>query len=131
MMNPMDRGKYTYSRFMQPDESSRRRQVADSSSELSGKQADIGKAQIPHLQRPEQKTAELEQVCTEFASIFFQTLLKSMYSTIPKTSFCPELQGKNLVNSVVDQGVAQFMAQDGAGLKELLLGKLMNDNYHD
>lgn len=76
--------------------------------------------------QPAQPTQlELEQACTEFAAIFFQALLKSMYSTIPKSSFCPEFQGKNLLNSIVDQGVAQYMAfQDGAGLKELLLSQV-------
>ncbi|MEW6379290.1 MAG: hypothetical protein AB1611_06750 [bacterium] len=83
----------------------------------------------PTAQQPAQPAQptrlELEQVCTEFASIFFQALLKSMYSTIPKSTFCPEFQGKNLVNSIVDQGVAQYMAlQDGAGLKEMLLSQI-------
>ncbi|MEW5800618.1 MAG: hypothetical protein AB1847_00805 [bacterium] len=78
-------------------------------------------------QRVQPQKAEIEQVCNEFASIFFQTLLKSMYSTVPKSSACPELQGKDLINSIVDKGVAQFMAREGAGLKELLLGKLLNE----
>ena len=83
----------------------------------------------PITQRSKPDKAELEQTCAEFAAIFFQTLLKGMYSTIPKSSLCPEFQGKNLVNSVIDQGVAQFMAsQDAAGLKESLLRKLISDN---
>jgi len=68
---------------------------------------------------------ELEQVCTEFASILFQTLLKSMYSTIPKTSLCPQLEAKDLINSFLDQGLVRFMAlQNAAGLKDLLMAQI-------
>jgi Rod binding domain-containing protein len=81
----------------------------------------------PITRRPQAEKAELEQTCAEFAAIFFQILLKSMSSTIPKSSLYPEFQGKNLLNSIVDQGVAQFVARDGAGLKEMLIRKLMSD----
>ncbi len=95
---------------------------------LSGNQASSLSGNQVNTERPQPKKAELEQICAEFAAIFFQTLLKSMYSTIPKSSLCPEFQGKNLVNSVIDQGVAQFMAsQDAAGLKESLLRNLVSD----
>lgn len=71
--------------------------------------------------------AEIEQACAEFASIFLHTLIKSMDSTIPKSSLCPEFQGKKLVNSIIDQNMAQLMAsQNGAGLKELLLREFQN-----
>ena len=70
---------------------------------------------------------KLEQVCSEFASIFWQSLIKSMHSTIPESSSGQKIQGKELLNSVVDQKMAQFMAsQNGAGLKELLLRKFQN-----
>jgi Rod binding domain-containing protein len=90
--------------------------------------ADPVNSQETTSRKPQPKKAELEQICAEFAAIFFQTLLKSMYSTIHKSSLCPEFKEKNLVNSVVDQGVAQFMAShDTAALKESLLRKLMSD----
>ena len=84
-------------------------------------------AQSAPAQQPTK--GELEQTCTEFASIFFHTLLKSMYSTIPTSSSCPEFEGKKVVNFLVDQKMAQFMASShGHGLKELLLAKLTADN---
>lgn len=120
----MNIDKSGYPKFVQPDQMERRapsRPLAPSRS--------LPARSLPENAEPE--NAEIDKVCTEFASIFFHTLLKSMHSTIPKSSFCPEFQGKDLVNSIVDQGVSQSIAQDGAGLKELLLGKLMNDKVND
>jgi len=150
-MGPMDIGKYSSLGFVKPDERGWRRSgsfpglTSGSATDprllsgpASGPEPSINLAK-PNLanslsgnqantEGPQPKKAELEQICAEFAAIFFQTLLKSMYSTIPKSSLCPEFKGKNLVNSVIDQGVAQFMAsQDAAGLKESLLRNLVSD----
>ena len=68
---------------------------------------------------------ELEKVCSEFASIFSYMLIKNMRSSIPKSSFLQQYQGKKLVNSMVDQKMAQYLSsQNGFGLKELLLKTL-------
>ena len=74
---------------------------------------------------------ELENVCSEFASIFSYELIKNMRSTIPKSSFLQDFQGKKLVNSMVDQKMAQYLSsQNGFGLKELLLNTLTADNIN-
>ena len=68
---------------------------------------------------------ELEKVCSEFASIFSYMLIKNMRSSIPESSFLQQYQGKKLVNSMVDQKMAQYLSsQNGFGLKELLLKTL-------
>lgn len=79
---------------------------------------------------PAQK-AKLERLCTEFASLFSYTILKSMRSTLPKSSWGGEVQGKELMNSLMDEKMAQYLsAQDGFGIKELLIKKFIMDNPH-
>ena len=71
---------------------------------------------------------ELEKVCSDFASIFSYELIKNMRSTIPDSSFLQGFQGKNLINSMVDEKLAQYLScQNGFGLKELLLNSLRTD----
>ena len=74
---------------------------------------------------------ELEKVCSDFAAIFSYELIKNMRSTIPTSSFLQEFQGKKLVNSMIDQKMAQYMSsKNGFGLKELLLKTLTTENMN-
>ncbi|MGA1874514.1 MAG: rod-binding protein [bacterium] len=76
---------------------------------------------------------DLEKVCSEFSSLFTSVLMKSMRSTIPKSSlFKEESQGKKIIEATIDQNMAQYLSsQRGFGLKELLLRAFMaKDFYH-
>ena len=75
---------------------------------------------------------ELEKVCSEFSSLFISVLVKSMRSTIPKSSlFKEESQGKKIIEATIDQNMAQYLSsQRGFGLKELLLRSFMTKNFN-
>jgi len=75
---------------------------------------------------------ELEKVCSEFSSLFTSVLMKSMRSTIPKSSLLKEeFQGKKVIEATTDQTMAQYLSsQRGFGLKELLLRSFMTKNFN-
>ena len=75
--------------------------------------------------------SQLKKICSDFAAIFSYELIKNMRSTIPNSSFLKEFQGGKLVNSMVDQKMAQYLSsQNGFGLKELLLKTLTTENMN-
>ena len=117
-MNPItESGHLTIGR---PNHGRRRPKLADKSHKVNLHRA---KTRFDRSQMP-----ELENVCSEFASLFSYMLIKNMRSTIPKSNFLQEFHGKKMVNAMVDQKISQYLSsQNGFGLKELLLGKLAPD----
>ena len=67
---------------------------------------------------------KLKKACTEFESIFIQSLLKSMRQTVPKGTFLDGGPGKGLFESMFDQELSKHLATKGG----VGLGKMMYEN---
>ncbi len=59
---------------------------------------------------------KLRKACTEFESVFINEILKFMRKTIPATSLGGNGAGKDIYQTLFDQGVSKNLAQRG-GLK--------------
>lgn len=59
---------------------------------------------------------KLQKVCRDFESILTYQLLKTMRQTIPKSGLFGGSQGKETYEMMLDQKVADDLAQKGQGL---------------
>ncbi len=71
---------------------------------------------------------ELKKICAEFASILAYSLINSFRSTIPKNTFFKQIEGKKLIESMIDQKMASYISsRNGFGIKEMLYKNLTID----
>lgn len=73
---------------------------------------------------------KIKKVCRDFEAIFTYQLLKTMRQTIPKNTFLGNFTGKDTYNMLMDQKVAEDLANkgDGLGLQKMLFTQLTR-NY--
>jgi len=79
----------------------------------------------PGGEQPGVDEEKLKKACADFEAIFINYMMKTMRDTIPKSGL-NKLPGKDIYDSMVDQKVAQDLAEKkgGIGLQEMLLRQL-------
>ena len=99
--------------------------------EFKGSQMKDGRRRLASPSPSTLTESRLERACSEFASIFSYSLIKNMRSTIPKSTLLKEAQGKKLIESIMDQKMAQYLSsKNGFGIKELLIKTLACKNIN-
>ena len=79
----------------------------------------------------------LEKSCADFEAILVYYMFKTMRQTIPKTNFLKQSAGKDAYEMMLDQKIAEDMANKGRGiglqkaLFEQLNGRLLRQNVND
>ncbi len=72
------------------------------------------------------KEEKLKKACADFESIFIYNMLQKMRGTVPKSGLLQEMQGKNTYNAMVDQKVAEDLAENGGvGLQKMLYDQIV------
>ncbi len=68
----------------------------------------------------------LDKACADFEALFVQQLFKAMRATVPESPFLGRGPAEDLYTSLLDQQVAQEMAQGGGrlGLADQIRNKL-------
>ncbi len=92
-----------------------------------------GSGNIESADRPRQKAADkkLEKACADFEAIFISYMFKNMRSTIPESGL-NNFPGKDLYNAMIDQKVAEDLAERGGiGIKDSLIRQLNGNFSHD
>jgi flagellar protein FlgJ len=74
------------------------------------------------------KDQKLKKACADFESILLYYMFKGMRQTVPKSGFLKQSPGKDAYNMILDQKVAEEMAnrESGSGLKQTLFEQLQN-----
>ncbi len=88
----------------------------------------IAKLQNPalSLQGGVSKTDQLREVAQNFESIFIQTLLKSMRSTIQKSGLIDGGRGEEIFTGLLDQRLAEVTSERNGGIG---LARMIVNNY--
>jgi flagellar protein FlgJ len=71
---------------------------------------------------------KLNKACADFESILLYYMFKGMRQTVPKSGFLKQSPGKDAYNMILDQKIAEEMAnrERGTGLKQTLFEQLQN-----
>lgn len=79
-------------------------------------------------QVPVDKEGKLKKTCADFESILVYYMFKAMRQSIPKSGYLKESPGKDAYNMMLDQKVAEELANKGkgAGLQNALFEQLKN-----
>ena len=74
------------------------------------------------------KEGKLKKACADFESILVYYMFKAMRQSIPKSGYLKESPGKDTYNMMLDQKVAEELANKGkgAGLQNTLFEQLKN-----
>jgi flagellar protein FlgJ len=74
------------------------------------------------------KEGKLKKTCSDFESILVYYMFKAMRQSIPKSGYLKESPGKDTYNMMLDQKVAEELANKGkgAGLQSALFEQLKN-----
>jgi peptidoglycan hydrolase FlgJ len=77
---------------------------------------------------PVDKEGKLKKTCADFESILVYYMFKAMRQSIPKTGYLKESPGKDTYNMMLDQKIAEELANKGkgAGLQDALFKQLNN-----
>ncbi|MGZ3577885.1 MAG: rod-binding protein [Syntrophales bacterium] len=88
-------------------------------------QKGIGKLQG---QTPAGQEEKLKKTCADFESILVYYMFKAMRQSIPKSGYLKESPGKDTYNMMLDQKIAEELANKGkgAGLQNTLFEQLNN-----
>lgn len=93
----------------------------------------ISKLQAPRFADPARalqgkgsKVEKLREVAQNFESLFIQTLLKSMRSTIRKSGLIDGGRGEEIFTGLLDQRLAEVTSQRGDGIG---LARMIVDGY--
>lgn len=78
--------------------------------EIKAGQVSHGKAADPDGEK------KLKKACADFEAMMVFQLLKTMRQTVPKNGFIKPSQGKETYEMMLDQKVAQDLANKGQGL---------------
>jgi peptidoglycan hydrolase FlgJ len=79
-------------------------------------------------QAPVDKEGKLKKTCADFESILVYYMFKAMRQSIPKSGYLKESSGKDTYNMMLDQKIAEELANKGkgAGLQNTLFEQLRN-----
>ncbi len=79
-------------------------------------------------QAPVDKEGKLKKTCADFESILVYYMFKAMRQSIPKSGYLKDSPGKDTYNMMLDQKIAEELANKGkgAGLQDALLKQLNN-----
>jgi peptidoglycan hydrolase FlgJ len=78
----------------------------------------------------EEDIRKIEKACKDFEAIFTYQLLKTMRRTVPKNSVAGISSGKETYNMLMDQKVAEDLANKGSGLGlQKMLFEQLTRNY--
>lgn len=67
----------------------------------------------------------LKKACKDFEAIFIANMLKEMRKSIPKTGFLDSSHASDIYRSMMDQKIAEKIANDrGLGMGEMLFKQL-------
>jgi flagellar protein FlgJ len=79
-------------------------------------------------QAPVDKEGKLKKTCADFESILIYYMFKSMRQSIPKSGYFKQSPGKDTYNMMLDQKIAEELANKGkgAGLQNTLFEQLNN-----
>lgn len=67
----------------------------------------------------------LKKACKDFEAIFIANMLKEMRKSIPKSGFLDSTHGSDIYRSMMDQKVAEKIANDkGLGIGEMFFKQL-------
>jgi Rod binding domain-containing protein len=74
----------------------------------------------------------LKKACNDFEAMFIANMLKEMRKSIPKSGFLESSSGSDIYRSMMDQKVAEKIANDkGLGIGEMLFKQLRRYNSQD
>ncbi|MFH1671940.1 MAG: rod-binding protein [Pseudomonadota bacterium] len=74
----------------------------------------------------------LKKACKDFEAIFIANMLKEMRKSIPKSGFLESSSGSDIYRSMMDQKVAEKIANDrGLGMGEMLFKQLRRYTSQD
>jgi flagellar protein FlgJ len=77
-----------------------------------------------HVPRDPAQT-KLERTCVEFEAIFISHMMKSMRSSIPKSSMADHSREGDIINAMFDERLAERIAGGGGiGLASILFSQL-------
>jgi flagellar protein FlgJ len=79
-------------------------------------------------QAPVDKEGKLKKTCADFEYILIYYMFKSMRQSIPKSGYFKQSPGKDTYNMMLDQKIAEELANKGkgAGLQNTLFEQLNN-----
>ena len=79
-------------------------------------------------QSPVDEGEKLKKTCADFESILVYYMFKAMRQSIPKSGYLNESPGKDTYNMMLDQKIAEELANKGkgAGLQDTLFKQLKN-----
>jgi flagellar protein FlgJ len=79
-------------------------------------------------QAPVDKEGKLKKACAAFESILIYYMFKAMRQSIPKSGFLKQSPGKDTYSMMLDQKIAEELANKGkgAGLQNTLFEQLNN-----
>ena len=79
-------------------------------------------------QAPADKEDKLKKACADFESILVYYMFKAMRQSIPKSGYLKQSTGKDTYNMMLDQKIAEELANKGkgAGLQDTLFKQLNN-----
>lgn len=79
-------------------------------------------------QTPADQEEKLKKTCADFESILVYYMFKAMRQSIPKSGYLKESPGKDTYNMMLDQKIAEELANKGkgAGLQNTLFEQLNN-----
>lgn len=88
-------------------------------------QKGVGKPEGP---APVDREGKLKKACADFESILVYYMFKSMRQSIPKAGYFKQSAGKDTYNMMLDQKVAEELANKGkgVGLQNTLFEQLNN-----
>ena len=77
---------------------------------------------------PVDKEGKLKKACADFESVLIYYMFKSMRQSIPKSGYLKQSPGKDTYSMLLDQKVAEELANKGkgAGLQNTLFEQLNN-----
>lgn len=77
--------------------------------------------------REEKKGQEqkMKKACADFESIFIYQMLKTMRSTVPRSSLLNKMTGKETYETIMDQKMSEELTvKGGLGIQEMLFRQL-------
>ena len=84
---------------------------------------------ISSAKKAEDEDKKLRKACADFEAFFVYYMLKTMRETVPKSNFLGNSSGKDTYNMMMDQKIAENVANrgNGLGLQKMILNQ-MNKN---
>ena len=78
---------------------------------------------------PDSENKELKEKCLEFESVLFDSMLKSMRKSIPKTGFISGGRAEEMFTSMLDQEYALLISKSSvSGIAEALYEQMSSGN---